>query len=132
MFQVSNYYDTIKTSLSIFTNHYIGAREIDDEEGIIDSSDPDTTLIDGILEEIIEIDSSDSNVFSKKSTKSSSSEDPRSEIRHTPPVTPKLVHQEELLALHVKEIWPDIVDALKPLVHRTITLSRSISDEANA
>ncbi len=111
--------------------HCVGAREIDDQEGIIDSYDPDTTVINGILEEIIEMDCSDTNVFQKKNTKTSSSDDPRSEICHTPPVTPKLVHQEELLALHVKEIWPDVVDALKPLVQRTITLNRCISNDSN-
>lgn len=111
--------------------HGIGAHEIDDQEGIIDSYDPDTTIINGTLEEIIEMDCSDTNVFQKKNTKSSSSDDPRSEICHTPPVTPKLVYQEELLALHVKEIWPDVVYALKPLVQRTITLNRGISNDTN-
>lgn len=83
--------------------------------------DPDVTTIDGTLDECLIVDRS--NISNNTITNTSISEELLA-CNDVSEMSPELSQKDEMLNIMIDAIWPDVVDALEPLMIRMIKLCR--------
>ena len=79
--------------------------------------DPDVTTIDGVLDECLIIDRS--HINSNNNTNTSIIEELLA-CNDVSEMSPELSQKDEMLNIMIDAIWPEVVDALEPLMRKMI------------
>ena len=85
--------------------------------------DPDVTTVDGILDECIIVDRNNITNTNITTNTTNISEELLA-CNDVSEMSPELCQKDEMLSIMIDAIWPDVVDALEPLMIRMIKLCR--------
>ena len=110
---------TLKTPEKSFSNLVVIGKQYEIHTIAIEEEGEGVDEQQGALEEILALDCSGEDITADSSSSNSSSSNSK-DI----PISPNACHREEVVAALTEAVWPECVEAMRPLIQRVVRVSR--------